>query len=217
VDDVELILTAREQTRPVTTSRTQQHPLILDPHELIDYLLYSSHPAVELDDLEDMLVGVGRNAGPLVVFELYCNGELPQRWASVLIPDVWAMVEFPSVALEREEWRALFNYAGYTYKGRRRARPRNPRRLYRGADEAHRDGWSWTDDQGRAEWFAARFNHLGTPGQVWQAVVEPWRLFARIDHVRLKGEREYVVDTDGLAITQAQDGGARRRRRSRQD
>jgi hypothetical protein len=36
---------------------------------------------------------------------------------------------------------------------------------------------------------------------VWTAIVEPWRLLARNLEAR-EGEPEYVVDTDGLAITE---------------
>jgi hypothetical protein len=115
-----------------------------------------------------------------------------------MVPAVWSGAEHPLGYLDREAWSDLFWLAGYTYNGRRRARPRLPRRLYRGADEAHRDGWSWTDDRAVAKWFADRPMHH-TPGRVWTAVVEPARLLARITTER-PGEAEWVVDTDGLAI-----------------
>jgi hypothetical protein len=115
-----------------------------------------------------------------------------------MVPAVWSGAEHPLGYLDREAWSDLFWLAGYTYNGRRRARPRLPRRLYRGADEAHRDGWSWTDDRAVAKWFADRSMHH-TPGRVWTAVVEPARLLARITTER-PGEAEWVVDTDGLAI-----------------
>jgi hypothetical protein len=173
--------------------------LILDAEELVEYLLTEA-PDYDLDDLQMMLIRVGRNYGPYVVNELYCNGDLHPRQAQVVVPDVWSMVEHPLHALDRDEWRQLFNLAGYTHNGKRRAKPRKPRLLYRGADEEHRDGWSWTDDRDKAQWFADRIIHA-EPGQVWQATVEPARLLARITDGR--EESEYVVDTSGLAISPA--------------
>ncbi|SDY27370.1 hypothetical protein SAMN05661080_02908 [Modestobacter sp. DSM 44400] len=173
--------------------------VITDAGELIDYLL-DDQPDYSCDELMTLLGRVGRNAGPAVVVSLYYEGLLDRHHAVVVVPDVWSGVEFPLVALERSDWRALFAFAGYTHNGRRRGRPRLPRTLYRGADEAHRDGWSWTDDRAQADWFTDRSIHR-EPGRVWRATVEPWRLLARITEGR--GESEYVVDTDGLTITPA--------------
>lgn len=175
-------------------------PVILDPHELVEYLI-SNPPEYSCDDLLTMLLRVGRAWGPFVVANVHWHGELHPRHAPVVVPDVWNGVEHPLKAAEPEVWRDLFDFAGYTHNGRRRAKPRKPRTLYRGADEAHRDGWSWTDDRHMAQWFADRTIH-STPGQVWQATVEPPRLLARITSSR-PGENEWVVDTEDLVITPA--------------
>jgi hypothetical protein len=98
--------------------------LILDAEELVEYLLTEA-PDYDLDDLQMMLIRVGRNYGPYVVNELYCNGDLHPRHAQVVVPDVWSMVEHPLHALDRDEWRQLFNLAGYTHNGKRRAKPRS--------------------------------------------------------------------------------------------
>ena len=93
------------------------------------------------------------------------------------------MAEHPLASLYRAVWRDLFERAGYTHNARRRARPRLPRQLYRGADARPRDGWSWTDDRRAAEWFARRSMH-SRPGVVWTAMVEPVRLLARLTNIR---------------------------------
>lgn len=175
-------------------------PILLDPDDLLDYLLGDPDP-YDHEELLTALGRVGRDHGPYVVAVLHTWGELLPRHAGVVVPDVWSGVEHPLAALDRGAWRKLFDYAGYTFNGRRRARPRLSRVLFRGADEAHRDGWSWTDDRDLAQWFADRDMHKA-PGRVWQATVDPSRLLARITSVR-EGESEYVVDTDGLAITSA--------------
>lgn len=51
-----------------------------------------------------------------------------------------------------------------------------------------------------AERFARGKYYAREVGFVWQATVEPWRLFA---HDNGRGEEEYVVDTTGLAIAKA--------------
>jgi len=183
-----------------TPSTPEDLPVILDPQELVDYLVRDP-PDYGSEELFTMLVGVGRDHGPYVMAAVHSHGALDQRHAGVVVPLVWSMVEHPLLALETDTWRELFSFAGYTFNGRRRVKPRTPRLLYRGADEAHRAGWSWTEDRQQAQWFADRTIHP-TPGRVWQAVVEPARLLARITSTR-QGEREWVVDTEGLDISLA--------------
>lgn len=74
--------------------------------------------------------------------------------------------------------------------GRRWPRPRKPVRLYRGADETNRLGWSWTTDLDIARWFAGR-PIWPSPGQVWTVTVQRSALLARIDG---RSESEYVLD-----------------------
>lgn len=171
-------------------------PFTLDPDELIWHLMeYDGNYALE--GLQRALTRVGRDHGPRVLATMEDTVGLPPRWASVLVPSVWSGVEHPLEALNRDTWRRLFDLAGYTHDGKRWGRPRKTRPLYRGADEAHRDGWSWSDDRAVAEWFA----HRKPGGRVWVAQVEPSRLLARITTER-PGESEYVVDPDGLIITE---------------
>ena len=72
------------------------------------------------------------------------------------------------------------------------------RSLYRGAPVEYRDGWSWTPDPVKARWFADRFTGL-FDCHVWVADVEPARMLGKINTMR-PGEREVVVDSDGLSI-----------------
>lgn len=175
--------------------------LAFDPWEKHLRLLESDgYPTLE--QVEDALSWAGRNRGPAIVWELHDAGLLHPRDAQRLVPQVWQMVEFPMVALDRDDWADLFAFCGgYLHNGVRRGRPRLARTLYRGAHPEHRDGWSWTDDRALAQWFAD--DRLRRPGgQLWTATVEPARLLARITNVR-DGESEYVVNTDGLDITPA--------------
>lgn len=144
---------------------------------------------------------LGRNSAPALMISLACDGLLTSEAAAYAVPMAWSVVEFPNRALDEEDWRYLFELAGYTDDGRPGTRPVESVNLYRGAVPDHRAGWSWTDDRPLAEWFAARlFNH--GEGRVWSARVEPWRLYARISDQR-PGESEYVVDTSGLTILEA--------------
>jgi hypothetical protein len=112
----------------LTGDASLQPSVILDADEMLDFLLYSEEAPWEptLDYLSTALIRVGRNHGPRIVDELYCNGKPTRQAAAVLVPDVWSMVEFPLNALGRDDWRWLFNFAGYTYNGKRRARPVSP-------------------------------------------------------------------------------------------
>lgn len=154
------------------------------------------------DALEGAMIGVGRNAAPLLLWLLSQYGLITPVVAAPAVTDAWTMVEFPQSALRQADWRGLFELAGYTDDGLPADRPTEPLRLYRGATRSLRRRWSWTDDIERARWFTARFAaYYGEPGRVWTATVEPWRLFARI-HEAGRSEGEYVLDTEGLKIVE---------------
>lgn len=110
----------------------------------------------------------------------------------------WRAPEFPEGgdgALWRETWRRL----GFCSDMEDEPAPTETMRLYRGAVPRHKRGMAWTEDLDRARWFARRFpksEHFGQ-GRVYVADVEPRRVFARISG---RGEEEWVIDTQGLAI-----------------
>ncbi len=91
----------------------------------------------------------------------------------------------------------MFELSGYTVDGVPAHRPEESMVLYRGSVPELRKNWSWTDSRAVAEKYADGEHYSRPLGRVWTATVEPWRLMASN---RDRAEREYVVDTDGLAI-----------------
>lgn len=100
--------------------------------------------------------------------------------------------------LGREEWRELFEFAGYCEDDEPADRPAEPLTLWRGATPEHRANWSWTDSRDAALMFASGWMVQEELGLLWRAAVEPDRLLAKMTAAR--GFSEYVVDTDGLTI-----------------
>jgi hypothetical protein len=72
-------------------------PVITDADEMLEFLIYSEDAPWQptVDYLFTALSRVGRNAGPAIIDSLYCEGLVTRRAASVLVPDVWSMVEHP--------------------------------------------------------------------------------------------------------------------------
>ncbi|MGY1730640.1 hypothetical protein ACI798_03895 [Geodermatophilus sp. SYSU D01045] len=171
-------------------------PITTDPDELTEAVILGDAVIGSLEELQTAMLRCGRNAEPAIVANLFADDCLEPAWLPRLVPGAWCSAEWPLQALDRDTWRDLFRAAGYTDDGHRRARPRDVARLYRGADEDHRYGWSWTSDLARARWFAERPIH-DTPGLVWVAIVEPAQMLAKIQDRR---EAEVVVDTEGLSI-----------------
>lgn len=172
--------------------------------ELRAFLLSQEpHPSVE--QVEAVELRLGRNYGPAILFDLFSGGKLAPEVATALVADFWSMAEYPQDCLDDETWDELFDLAGYTVDGRPATKPPEPIQLYRGSTEEFARRWSWTDDRDRAEWFASRA--VGPPGErtVWTALVEPWRLRARI-HESSRGESEYVIDTVGLEVRRLTEG-----------
>ncbi len=99
--------------------------------------------------------------------------------------------------LHRDEWRELFDLAGYREDDWPTDRPTEPLVLWRGATPEHRANWSWTDVRDAAIHYASGWLVQDEIGLVWRAVVEPDRLLAKLGGRRFN---EYVVDTEGLAI-----------------
>lgn len=179
---------------------TGRLPVITDSAELVHWMAENEpDDGWQVDDLETACSRVGRNAGPALLIDLHREGVLTRALYVAMVGHVWSMAEWPLRQLEGHEWLELFHVAGYTRAmedgpGRRWPRPRKPRTLYRGADEANRLGWSWTDNLETARWFANR-EVWKSPGQVWTLTVDPRWLLARID---TRKESEYVIDGGGL-------------------
>lgn len=103
------------------------------------------------------------------------------------------------VYLSRDEWRYLFEIAGYREDNDPASWPTAPLVLWRGATPSVRSNSSWADRRDAALMYASGWFCQDEIGLVWRALVEPERLLAKItDHQG--GFAEYVVDTDGLGI-----------------
>lgn len=177
---------------------TKRIPAITTPAPLVHWMTENEpDDGWQVDDIEEACCLVGRNAAPGLLMDLHYEDMLTPAHYIAMVGHVWAMAEWPLRQLEGYEWLELFRCAGYTRAmedgpGRRWPRPRKPRTLYRGADEANRLGWSWTDKIETARWFANR-PQWKTPGRVWTITVDPRWLLARID---TRKESEYVIEVD---------------------
>ena len=177
-------------------------PVITNADDMGNWLWLQKPDRPTQKQIETALSYVGRNGAPTLLWHLRQLGLLTRPAARRCVGDTWSMSD-GQVDLDLDLWLALFQWAGYTDSGKRADRPAEPLALYRGAPEESRYRWSWTEDLQLAQWFATRFSdrpgHL--PSKVWTAVVPPSRLLAHIVDCR-PGEREYVVYTPGLEITE---------------
>lgn len=183
----------------VTTGRPL--PSIFDPGGLAEWMLDNEPPGGwTAEEIRTACIQVGRNAAPALLVSLHHGWALTRAAYVALVAEIWSMAEYPLCQIDPDEWAQLFTLAGYTRTldgsglARRWPRPRKPRTLYRGASEAARLGWSWTDSPAVARWFAER-PIWPEPGRVWVVTVDPSALLARIDGRR---ESEYVIDARRL-------------------
>lgn len=173
-------------------------PLVFTVEAMVEHFADQGEPGVE--QLGEALGRLGRNDGPALLFDLHNEGLLSADAAAAHTGTAWSMAEYPDAYLDHESWRWLFSHAGYTHDGKRSDRPAEAVRLYRGSVPERRADWSWTDRRDVAERYAAGGLGGRPAGQVWTALVEPWRLLCRNDDTDGRNEAEYVVDTDGLQI-----------------
>ena len=147
-----------------------------------------------MSEIESALLSAGRNAGPSVLADWRSRGQLTNEQLREVITDVWSTCEFPASHLGIRSWVALFRAAGFV-SDQGKPQTTEPISVYRGASWGRRRGMSWTTDQERAEWFAARFNSVSN-AVVFTATVEPEAVLALVD--RPRGENEVVVDPSML-------------------
>ncbi len=173
---------------------------------LVDWLTRQTDPLPTSTMISVVVELVGRTEAPVVINDLREAGVLTQRAATDLVWDAWVNCEWPMRQVDRADWVDLFRYGGYVVNGTRRARPRKPVRLYRGAGVEYHNGLSWTPDRSVAELFALRTRlYAKDPdGRVWTVLAPPEALLAKGIHGHDRSrEPEVVVDTDGLEITPA--------------
>ncbi len=179
-------------------SETKSLPVMLSVDEAVKF--FSDHGAPSGSELLLACIRLGRNQGPTFLADLEAEGLLTPEAAAMVVPSVWSAVEFPNRSLPAEVWRWLFQLAGYTIDGVPAGRPIGGLTLFRRSTRAARHGWSWTEDESLAEHFASGGLGGRATGRVWKVHAPSESLLARIPAER-PGESEYVVDTDGLAIT----------------
>lgn len=171
-------------------------PLLFTVDEMLTWAVVRGILASR-DEVEWMCSRVGRNPACVLLSELDHNGLLEPD-AYLLTGDIWSTSEYPDAYLDPDDWRSLFDEAGYTVDGVRAAYPDQPVQLWRGSVPERRDHWSWTDDRTVAVRYASG-GFRRQPGKLWTATVDPWRLLAQNTD---RAEAEYVVDTDGLDIAE---------------
>lgn len=153
------------------------------------------------EELETASARVGRNPAITLLFDLHYESLLSPD-AYRLAGSLWSVAEFPESYL-RNEWIDVFELAGYCVDGLPSPRPAEPLTLYRGATPEGKTGMSWTDDHEIARRFASgELWGRQTPGVLWTAKVEPWRLLCR-NHEDGRHEAEYVIDPAGLEVRES--------------
>lgn len=139
--------------------------------------------------------------------DLHTLGALPADQLRPIMGELWDRCPNPHEALPRERWQRLFEHVGYAANGEPAELPAAPIQMWRGAPPLYRDSWTWTDERGLAQQFAALRANRWADSVLWTATVEPWRLLAFRQDGYLVGDwmgpgREFVVNTDGLSITE---------------
>ncbi|WP_460359491.1 hypothetical protein [Mycobacterium sp. ZZG] len=112
----------------------------------------------------------------------------------------WFDCEFPYDALAAEEWREIFDAAGFTDDGQP-AIPPDRIRLYRGAPYQYRRGWAWSQYAFVALAYARqqrRSSNGSGPSMLWTTVA-PGSALLFVGDIH----REYAVDTTDLVIAPA--------------
>jgi hypothetical protein len=172
-------------------------PVLLEIDEIITWLL-DNDVWLTRDDWQTLAVRVGRNSAPALLANLDAEGLIDPDLLPCAVCDAWEMAEWPLRCLPTGEWIALWEAVGYLDNGAMADRPSSALTLFRGG---HPSGWSWTDDQEIAQWFARRQAPLQQHPAVYRAIVEPGKLYARIhDSERGRAEHEYVVRGELLSV-----------------
>jgi hypothetical protein len=161
---------------------------------------------LSVKEFETVCVHAGRNHGPALLYDAQVLGVISNVTLARVIGGIWSGAEFPERSLTRRDWVALFRAAGFTIDGHPGEQPSEAVRLWRGAPHGRHRGMSWTNDRAVAEKFAAGRadgGYLGrTPGKVWETLA-PGAVVLCIDN-HSRQEAEYVLDTRGLKIKEAE-------------
>ncbi|MFJ9474735.1 hypothetical protein ACIRRI_06925 [Streptomyces mirabilis] len=153
------------------------------------------------DELDYLIGHEGRNAGPSLLADAYSEDKITAETVTALIGGIWSGAEYPDRHLDRDTWRWLFDVAGFTIDGEPAERPTEPILLWRGTVPERRTDWSWTTDRTIAEGYANGTAARRPTGRLHVVLAPPEALLAANNG---RSEAEYVVDTRGLTITEAQ-------------
>lgn len=159
-------------------------------------------PTMTLDEFERSLLRAGRVNGPALLFDAWFGKQISREILAATIGMVWSAAEYPLPSLGQQTWRELFDAAGYTVDGKPADRPLGSTRLYRGSPPGLRRRWAWTADRGLAERFAHDLLRGRLPGKVYMIDAPPESLLCMENG---REESEYVVDTRGLKMREAED------------
>lgn len=152
------------------------------------------------EDFQSAVTFHGRNSAPVILLDMWREGEIFAEELPACLAYAWTLCEFPGRALGRAEWLELFREAGYhDHDGNPVERPDIAVTVWRGAspDERKRGyGMSWSTDRDKAQWFADRF-----PGGVlFEAIASPSKILADYRHDE-RSESELVVSTLGAPVS----------------
>jgi hypothetical protein len=139
---------------------------------------------------EAELMWHGRDEGPRLLWDWWHREQIPRDEFKRLLPVVWLMAEWPSSALGNRRWLEMFKSAGFVsdYEA---DPPTEPVTAYRGADERHMRGLSWSTDAERAAWFARRWSLLKADVHVFEVTVPSGFVLA---HLVGRNEAELVIN-----------------------
>lgn len=147
-----------------------------------------------------------------LLYECWTQRRITLRTLRKHVGSVWHTSDIPDYWLDHDQWRELFDAAGFTHVhygdyahsfgmnyelGSPAEPPTAPITVYRGAIPERRDDWSWTaNPQAAAVW--AKGDQVNRPaGRVWTTTAPPVHVLCRIDRWD-----QYVIDTRGLTITE---------------
>lgn len=144
---------------------------------------------------------MGRNELPLALCLAYRTGVIsdPAEIAKG-IEGAWVSAEFPQEILDEDDWSELFAFTGFIRDDQPGPRPTGAKTLFRGSSFELRTRWSWTEDIDQASWFADRIRSSGGDASLWEVTAPAVALLADFTSDFGRGEREWVVDTNGLDI-----------------
>ncbi|MFF2650363.1 hypothetical protein [Streptomyces sp. NPDC058045] len=164
-------------------------------HEAYDSVLAAEQLTGE--ELQRLIDRGGRDSGPWLLQTAHTHKKITDRVLAELVGDVWSMADRPDRELTHDEWRLLFDAAGFTIDGQRTPRPTQPTLLYRGSVPERRSDWSWTKSVAVARRYAAGNVTGRAPGRLWVCTAPPAHMLT-INTGR--GEDEVVIDTRGLTV-----------------